>query len=75
MTEVAVTMSEPYTVIAGGWTGMRPVGRRRDYRAEVDGTTFCCTSKAEIQRAIRARLYGTGNRGPVRFTFTEENRS
>jgi hypothetical protein len=54
---VTVTVSAPYTVIAGGWTGMRPVGRRRTYTAEVDGVKIEQTSKPEIQRIIRRKCY------------------
>lgn len=54
---ITVTVSEPYTAIAGGWTGMRPVGRRRTYTATVNGTRIEQTSKPEIQRIIRRKLY------------------
>jgi hypothetical protein len=65
---VEIRVSKPYVVIAGGWTGMRPVGRRRDYSAMVNGRQFTNTSKAEIQRVIRQKLR------PARpiFTFVED---
>ena len=70
VTEVEVTVSQPYTLIAGGWTGMRPVGRRRDYSAVVAGVTYKNTSKDGISQAIRAAVYrDTGGR--VHFTWKQ----
>jgi len=63
---VVITVSDPYVLIAGGWTGMRPVGLRRTYKADVDGRQFVNTNKAEIQSVIRHSLY------PARVTFTFE---
>jgi hypothetical protein len=74
MHEITVHVSEPYTVIAGSWTGMRPVGRRRDYAADVLGRHIVQTSKDEIQRRIRQLIYrdetarGVAHQR-VRFTF------
>ncbi len=75
---VTITVSEPYTLIAGGYTGMRPVSRLRDYSANVLGTDFKHTSKSAITRAIRAFIYREESRAgflhiPVRFTFTPES--
>jgi hypothetical protein len=57
MHEVTIRVSKPYTIIAGGWTGLRPVGRRRDYTADVLGRHYHQTSKDEIKRVIRAAIY------------------
>jgi hypothetical protein len=63
--DVTITASEPYVLVAGGWTGMRPVGLRRTYRATVNGTHYENTSKSAIQRVIRQKNYPT----PIRFVF------
>lgn len=68
MKTVAINVSDMYVLISGGWTGMRPVGLRRDYTAEVNGKQYRNTSKAEIQRVIRHSLYPQR----VKFTFTQE---
>ena len=70
--EVTITVSEPYVLIGGGWTGMRPLGLRRDYRAEVDGVTFANTNKAQIMLVIRQHLYRKTGNDRVNFTFTNE---
>ena len=74
---VTVTVSEPYTAIAGGWTGMRPVGVKRTYRANVLGKDYVNTSKATIQSVIRAAVYREEEKAgflhvPVKFTFVPE---
>lgn len=74
MTEVTVSVSQPYIIIGGGWTGLRPQGRRRDYRAEVLGRTFVNTNKSEIQSAIRAFLYRETGSSRARFAFVQEAR-
>lgn len=66
---VKVAVSDPYTVIAGGWAGMRPVGRRRTYVATVDGVRIEQTSKTEIQRIIRRKVPG---RVTIVFVNTKE---
>ena len=65
---IEIKMSKPYVKISGGWTGMRPVGRRRTYTAIIDGVTVENESKSEIQSVIRRKLH------PVRpvFTFVDE---
>ena len=73
---VTITVSQPYTAIAGGRSGMRPVGRKRDYTANVAGVDYRNTSKGEIQRVIRAAIYRAETEAgflhvPVSFTFTE----
>lgn len=60
---VEIEVSAPYQLIAGGYTGLRPVGMRRDYMASVDGREYRNTSKATIQQVIRRRLY------PARVKF------
>ena len=70
---ITVLVSDPYTLIAGGWTGLRPVGMRRDYRATVNGDAIHNTSKVGIQRVIRAKLYRSGVRGRIVFRFTDDN--
>ena len=71
VTEVEISVSAPYVLIGGGWTGMRPLGQRRDYTATVLGHDIKTTSKDEIQRVIRALVYReTGGR--ARFTFTSQ---
>jgi predicted RNase H-like nuclease len=74
---VTVTVSQPATKIAGGWTGLRPVGRVRTYRANVAGVDYTNTSKTEIQRVIRAAVYRAETAAgflhtPVSFTFVSE---
>ena len=74
---VTVTVSQPYTAIAGGRSGLRPVGRKRTYAANVAGVDYRNTSKAEIVRVIRAAIYRAETDAgfvhvPVSFTFTEE---
>lgn len=76
--QVTITVSEPYTAVAGGWTSQRPVGQRRDYRANVLGRDFHNTSKAEIQRVIRQAIYRAETsagflHAPVAFTFVPES--
>jgi hypothetical protein len=68
---VKVEVSEPCVKIAGGWTGLRPVGRRRTYRAEIDGVAIVQESKSEVQRLARQRLWRAGHRGAVQFKFIE----
>ena len=70
VTEVEVTVGQPYIAIAGGWSGMRPVGRKRDYTATAFGKVFRNTSKDDIARAIRAAAY-RDNGGRVHFTWKE----
>jgi hypothetical protein len=67
---VTVTVSQPYTVIGGGWTGLRPQGRRRDYRASYQGHDIKRTSKDEMGRYLRQLAYQAGER--VRIEFVEE---
>lgn len=73
---VTITVSQPYTAIAGGRSGLRPVGRKRTYTANVAGVDYRNTSKAEIVRVIRAAIYRAETDAgflhvPVSFTFTE----
>lgn len=70
---VTITVSAPYVAIAGGWSGLQPVGCKRDYTATVDGTDIKNTSKSEIQRVIRTKLYRSGYRGRISFTFIEKS--
>ena len=67
---VTVKVSQPYTVIGGGWTGLRPQGRRRDYTATYQGHDIKLTTKDEIGRRIRQLAYQSGVR--VRIEFVEE---
>lgn len=69
---VTVMVSAPYTLIAGGWTGMRPVGRRRTYSAVIDGRRFENTCKATLQSVIQSRLRRDGHEGRIRFEFVDE---
>lgn len=69
---VTVHVSKPYVKIAGGWAGMRPVGLRRDYRAEVFGHHLHNTSKAEIQRVIRKYVHRFTGSPRVQIEFVEE---
>lgn len=66
---VTVTVSEPYTLIAGSWDGMRPVGRRRTYVATVDGVRIEQTSKDQIQRIIRRKVQDSAR---ARIVFVAE---
>lgn len=71
--EVAVTVSEPYFVIGGGWSGPRMERwPRRDYKAQYDGKTYQNTVKSEIGRIIRAAAYRNGER--VRLTFVSDTK-
>jgi hypothetical protein len=69
ITEVTVTVSEPYVMVGGGWTGMRPRGLRRDYKATVFGVEIQNTSKTEIERVIRQRIYRETGSHRVTFNF------
>ncbi len=69
--EVTITVSAPYTLIGGGWTGMRPQGQRRDYTASVLGHDIKNTSKDDIKRTIRALYYRETGSNRVRFTFKD----
>ena len=70
--EVTITVSAPYTLIGGGWTGMRPQGQRRDYTASVLGHAIKTTSKDDIKRTIRALMFRETGSNRVRFTFVQE---
>lgn len=67
--QVIVKVSEPYTLIAGGYTSLRPVGQRRDYTAIVDGKEFKNTNKATICTLIRQYMYRTTGSNKVNFVF------
>lgn len=67
--EVTVTVSEPYVMVGGGWTGMRPQGLRRDYKATVFGVEIQNTSKTGIERVIRQRVYRETGSHRVTFNF------
>jgi hypothetical protein len=68
---ITITVSRPYVLVAGGWSGMRPVGLRRDYQATVNGVDVRNTSRTEIQRVIRCKLRRSGVTERVTFTFTD----
>lgn len=68
-TEVTITVSELYVMVGGGWTGMRPQGLRRDYKATVFGVEIQNTSKDEIKRVIRQRVYRETGSHRVTFNF------
>ncbi|MGC1783601.1 MAG: hypothetical protein WA708_13845 [Acidobacteriaceae bacterium] len=70
--EVTITVSEPYVRIGGGWTGLRPQGLRRDYKAELFGIKVQNTSKVEIQRRIRQLAYRETGSSRVKFNFVDE---
>jgi hypothetical protein len=70
-TEVTITVSDPYILAGGGWTGMRPLGLRRTYEAEVFGRKIKNTSKDQIQRYIRQLTFRETGSDRVRFTFVE----
>ena len=74
---VTITVSKPYTAIAGGYTSLRPIGVKRTYRANVMGVDYVNTNKAEIQSVIRAAVYREETEAgflhvPVKFTFIPE---
>lgn len=74
---VTITVSEPYVKIAGGATGLRPVGRRRTYRANVLGRDYVNENKSEIQSVIRAAIRREEDAArfvhvPVTFEFVAE---
>lgn len=56
-------------MVGGGWTGMRPQGLRRDYKATVFGIEIQNTSKTEIERVIRQRIYRETGSHRVTFNF------
>lgn len=57
MITVTVSVSKPYVAIAGGWSGMRPVGMRSTYRATVNGKHCETTNKSQIAQRIRLACY------------------
>lgn len=72
VTQVTVKVSAPAVKIAGGRSGMRPVGIVRDYRATVFGHEIHRTSKSEIKSYIRALAYRETGSNRVDFTFEDE---
>lgn len=69
---ITVNVSTPYVLIGGGRTGLRPQGIRRDYTATVDGVETKNTSKSEIVRILRQRVYRAhGSAVRPRFIFVE----
>jgi hypothetical protein len=67
---VEVPVSQPYNKIAGGRTGMRPIGRRRTYTATVNGVWFMNESKATFIANIRHYCNREELPRPV-FTFKQ----
>ena len=77
---VTITVSEPYTKIAGSASGMRPTGRRRTYRANVLGRDYVNENKSEIQSVIRAAIRREEDAArfvhvPVVFEFIREDQA
>lgn len=71
--QVTVTVSAPYRVV--GYHGSRYGASqftRRDYSATAFGREVRNTSKAEIQRVIRALAYRATGSNRVTFTFESE---
>lgn len=67
---VRVLVSQPYTKVAGGYTGMRPVGLRRTYTATVNGVFFMNENKSTFMVNIRHYCNREELPRPV-FTFEQ----
>lgn len=75
MDAVTVTIkgSRPYVRIAGGLTGMRETGLRRNYTTTFLGCDYRNQSKAEISRLIRQAAHRAGVKVTIRFEVPAEN--
>lgn len=70
--EVTITVSQPAIKIAGGWTGMRPVGVVRTYTTSVLGHDIKKNSKSEIMDRVRTLYYRETGSNRVKFTFVDQ---